>query len=409
MRHLYKTSAIIAGIILIELLKRIVDTIWLFMPFHIFFTSLQVVLLLWLAVSLILDVTAFRRLPFKKAMQKSTIIVLVILLIPELFIVYLLHHSEYIPKQILPLFRGYYDTFQRDIIHFNPNCSRYDSSLTYTLIPGQKFAFNNIEFHTDYRTNSKGLRDDELSLEKPEIIVLGDSYAMGWGVQQDETFAQQLEKITGKKVLNAGVSSYGTVRELKNLYRLDTSGLQYLIIQYCRNDIIENKPFMDNNELLISSPLTYNMSVQFQYWRKLYFPGKHFTAIGKWYIKIKLSDIEKKIFPNSTYSMDSTETKLNEAAQGFLNILHNSSLNFGKLKVLVIDMNDLESMDDKFVEKAYSIQHQLKYQQKFKSNLVFIPISKLLKKEDYYILDSHVRPSGHKKIAVLISHYLSYQ
>lgn len=410
MRHLYKTIAIVSGIILIELLERIIDPNWATMPFHTFFTSLQVILLLWLVVSLILDVTAFRNLPFKKAMQKSTVIVLIILLIPELFIIFLLNHPGYIPKRILPLFRKYYEIYDRDMIQFNPNCSRYDSSLSYTLIPGQKFAFNNKEFHTEYRTNSKGLRDDELSLEKPDIIVLGDSYAMGWGVQQNETFPQQLEKITGKKVLNAAMSSYGTARELKSLNNLDTSRLQYLIIQYCRNDVVENKQFiMDNNELTISSPEIYDKAVQFQYWNKHYFPGKHFTTLGKWYIKIKLSGFGKKVSHHSPDSKDSTEIKLLEGVQTFIDILYNSSLNFDRLKVLVIDMNNLESMDDRFVEKANSLQHQFKYEQKFKSNLVFIPVSRMLKKEDYYIIDEHPRPSGHKKIAALISHYLSYQ
>jgi hypothetical protein len=388
MRHLYKTSAIIAGLILIKLLERIFDTIsGAPTPFHTFFASLQVMLL-----------------------QKSTVIVLATLLISELFIVLLLHHPAYIPKRILPLFRGYYDIFERDIIQFNPDCSRYDSGLFYTLIPGQKFAFNNMEFRTDYRTNSKGLRDDELSLKKPEIIVLGDSYAMGWGVQQDETFAQQLEKITGKNVLNAAMSSYGTARELKSFYTLDTSRLQYLIIQYCRNDVEENKQFFkDKNKLLISAAGVYDKAVRFEYWSKHYFPGKHFSTLGKWYIKIKLSEFWKKTFPHSsTFSTDSTEMKLQEGAQSFIDILYNSSLNFDKLKVFVIDMNNLESMNDKFVEKADSIRYQVKYKGRFKSNLVFIRISSMLKKEDYYILDPHLRPSGHKKIAALIGRYIFY-
>ncbi|HEY6505513.1 MAG TPA: hypothetical protein VIZ28_16175 [Chitinophagaceae bacterium] len=53
--------------------------------------------------------------------------------------------------------------------------------------------------------------------------------------------------MTGEKVLNAGMSSYGTARELKNLYRLDTSGLQTLIIQYGRNDEVENEQFVRDN------------------------------------------------------------------------------------------------------------------------------------------------------------------
>ena len=407
MRYLYKTSAFIGAIILIELLQTTVDAIWVFRPFHTFFRSLQVVLLLWLAVSLILDVTVFRNVPLRKALRKSALVIFIMLLVSELVTFFLLHNPRYISKQMLPLFQGYYDVFDRDIIQFNPKCSRYDSSLFYTLIPEKKFAFNNLEFDTHYHTNSKGLRDDEMSLVKPEIIVLGDSYAMGWGVQQKETFAEQIEGMTGKKVLNAAISSYGTVRELKNLYRLDTSGLRYVIIQYCRNDVLENKQFIiDNNVLDISSIDAYNKAVQTECWSKHYFPGKHFTTIGKWYIQNQFGAIIKKTLPASVRSKDSNEVTLEEEAEHFLNILYNSSLNFEKLKVLVIDINSITLINDRFVEKANSMQHQLKYQQKFKTNLEFIPASKIFNKEDYYILDPHLRSSGHKKIAALITRYL---
>ena len=408
MRHLYKTSAFIAAIILIELLQTAVDAIWVFRPFHTFFRSLQVVLLLWLAVSLVLDVTVFRNLPVRKALRKSALVISIMLLISELVTSFLLRNPRYISKQMLPLFQGYYDVFDRDIIQFNPNCSRYDSSLFYTLIPQNKFAFSNLEFDTYYHTNSKGLRDDEMSLVKPEIIVLGDSYAMGWGVQQKETFAEQLEWMTGKKVLNAAISSYGTARELKNLYRLDTSGVQYVIIQYCRNDVLENKQFlMNDNVLEISSIDAYDKAVQTECWSKHYFPGKHFTTIGKWHIKNQFGAIIKKILPASVHSKDSTEVTLEEEAEHFLNILSNSSLNFEKVKVLVIDINSMTSINDRFVEKADSMQHQLKYEKKFKTNLEFIPASKIFNTEDYYILDPHLRPSGHKKIATLITRYLT--
>ena len=408
MRYLYKTSATIGVIILIELLKWIIDAIWVFRPLHTFFVSLQLVLLLWLAVSLILDVTVFRNLPARKAIQKSTLVVLVTLLISELFTVFLLHHPRYIPRHMLPLFQGYYDIFERDIIQFNPNSGRYDSDLFYTLIPGKKFAFNNLEFHTDYHTNSKGLRDDEMSLEKPEVIVLGDSYGMGWGVQQNVTFADQLEKMTGKKVLNAAISSHGTARELRNLYRLDTSNLRYLIIQYCENDIYENKPFvMDGYELPISSVDTYDKAVQTQYWSKLYFPGKRFTTLTRTYIQSHFNVIGQKIFPKPAAQLkDTNEATPEEKARYFLDILYNSSLNFEKLKVLVININSLAMNDDQFVEKAKSLKHQFKYEQRFKTNLLLIPSSRIFNTEDYYILDPHLRPSGHKKIAALLTTYL---
>ena len=72
----------------------------------------------------------------------------------------------------------------------------YDPEVTYLLTPTASRHVNR-EFDTTIRGNSAGLRDDEASLTSPDVIVLGDSYAMGWGVEQEEAFPQALEKKTG--------------------------------------------------------------------------------------------------------------------------------------------------------------------------------------------------------------------
>src|SRR5262249_4655824 len=77
------------------------------------------------------------------------------------------------------------------------------------------------------KINSDGMRDVEHRLEKAphmlRVAVLGDSYAEGFNVQFDETFAAVLEKDlarcpgnAGKKVevLNFGCTGYGTAQEL---------------------------------------------------------------------------------------------------------------------------------------------------------------------------------------------------
>src|SRR5262247_1177276 len=65
---------------------------------------------------------------------------------------------------------------------FLAECGRYDPRLTYMLRFGGCH-FTNVEFDTDIKVNSFGLRDDEDSLKDPEVIVLGDSQAMGFGVE----------------------------------------------------------------------------------------------------------------------------------------------------------------------------------------------------------------------------------
>ena len=94
--------------------------------------------------------------------------------------------------------------------------------IIYTLRP-------NIEllFHRELvTTNSFGMRDKEYSLEKPEntlrIALLGDSFAFGWGVAQEKSFGEvmerELNKALGKEkniqVLNFAVPGYSTFQQV---------------------------------------------------------------------------------------------------------------------------------------------------------------------------------------------------
>lgn len=101
-----------------------------------------------------------------------------------------------------------------------------------------------------FSTNSQGFRGiREYSLEKPSdtyrIIVLGDSIALGHGVEDNETFSAILEKRLARKqsaeVINMGVSGFGTAEELIQLKNL---GLKYepdlVVLAYYPNDPYNN-------------------------------------------------------------------------------------------------------------------------------------------------------------------------
>lgn len=156
-----------------------------------------------------------------------------------------------------------------------PECARHDPHLTYTLQPGTCL-FSGKEFSNTLRINSQGLRDDEDSLRAPQIIVLGDSHAMGWGVDQEDTFPQLIERQSGLKVLNAAIASYGTVRQRRLLDRIDTTRLTYLIIQYCDNDYLENRAFIqNNNDFRITPADEYQRHVERYRRQQPYYPGKY--------------------------------------------------------------------------------------------------------------------------------------
>jgi hypothetical protein len=69
------------------------------------------------------------------------------------------------------------------------------------------------------RTNSKGLRGEEIGPKKPgvyRILVIGDSYVFGWGVDLDQTWVKRLEDLfraAGRpvEVINGGMFGNGPI------------------------------------------------------------------------------------------------------------------------------------------------------------------------------------------------------
>lgn len=103
---------------------------------------------------------------------------------------------------------------------------------------------------TNFRTNSRGWKDRERDLAKPEgtfrIVALGDSYTFGV-VPIEQQYTTQLEAILQERgwphceVISLGVSGWGTDQSLETLIH---EGLRYqpdlVLYQFCSNDLLEN-------------------------------------------------------------------------------------------------------------------------------------------------------------------------
>lgn len=84
--------------------------------------------------------------------------------------------------------------------------------------PNDTITRESFEFSYEFKTNSQGLRSKEIPLEKPpgakRVLVLGDSFTEGWGVEADKVFCSRLEDsfaTAGRQVafLNGGMSGRG--------------------------------------------------------------------------------------------------------------------------------------------------------------------------------------------------------
>ena len=122
---------------------------------------------------------------------------------------------------------------------------KYDSTLGWVHQPGQEGIFETPQFRTSVHINQKGLRDDEHAYERANntkrILVIGDSFAWGYGVEESERFSELLETSLGVEVINAGVSGYSTDQEL---LWFRNEGIKYdvdlVILIFTGNDIGDN-------------------------------------------------------------------------------------------------------------------------------------------------------------------------
>src|SRR5262245_42871555 len=121
-----------------------------------------------------------------------------------------------------------------------------DKELGYVHLPNQK-GWIDDGFVT---INSLGFRRRELESPKPRgryrLVVLGDSIALGWGVNDDEPFSARLEELLRQKfpgrdfeVTNCAVSGYDTVQEA-GLFRRHAARLQpdLVLVAFYFNDIM---------------------------------------------------------------------------------------------------------------------------------------------------------------------------
>ena len=286
------------------------------------------------------------------------------------------------------------------LIQFDPSCARYDSQLGYLLAPGT-CEFKGPEFQHQVEINRLGLRDDEESLLAPEIVVLGDSFAMGWGVDGHETFAQLLESRSGLRVLNAGMSSYGTAREMKLLGRLDRSRLRLIVLQYFNNDFGENARLFHDGRLLTMSELEYEeKSSAHMRVTQGYYPGK---VIGTAF-RLGLRSATARIWPAPPVA-----TGVGEGRAFLHAVATGCACDVGGARILAFEVPELYARPGRsFIEEVRSALHSGEYAQ-LAGKLQLVDPRAVLMREHYYPLDGHLNSLGHEAVANLIWESMDFE
>jgi len=138
------------------------------------------------------------------------------------------------------------------------NFWEYDSDLGWSHHPNTSGRMEYSDFAIDVEINSDGLRDVEYPRErtpgKRRMLLLGDSFGWGFGVEREEVFAERIEARHPEwEVINASVSGYGTDQEyLYYLGRGHAYDPDVVMLLFCGNDLYNsaspvqywhNKPF----------------------------------------------------------------------------------------------------------------------------------------------------------------------
>jgi hypothetical protein len=298
----------------------------------------------------------------------------------------------------------------RDVIQFNRHFSSYSPDLGYVLRPGANGRHSSLEYDNNFKINSFGVRDDETSLDNPELVFLGDSFTMGWGVDQNQTYADLTEKKLGVKALNAGISSYGTYREMLLFSKIKRDSCKLVVLQYCDNDREENEARNEpNNQGQTLTPETFENTAVFNRINETYYPMR-FTyffvrekdllkrvwtsplqvvseiggALSSWFKGEQLAvvtpqDIKTPVETNAhTGYFFKSLAKIRKFYQGDILVLH---------------------LDGRYTRAEMIRAFEAEAEKTGDQHLLFLHTDELLKAQDYYPVDGHIRASGHAKIS----------
>jgi hypothetical protein len=159
------------------------------------------------------------------------------------------------------------------IVPLSPPLVR-DPYLHHALVPNSYAELRQPDFSYIQRVNHLGLRGRETTVEKPagtkRILMLGDSFTMGKGVEDSQTFSLLVEKNLqaalascgggSVEVLNAGVDSYAPVlSRLQFERKLARLAPDLVVLNFDHSDLIQEAAYRkqavrDSNGEIVAVP-----------------------------------------------------------------------------------------------------------------------------------------------------------
>jgi hypothetical protein len=278
-----------------------------------------------------------------------------------------------------------YGRYEMNIWQAQQECVRYDNVLLY--VPSNGCAFSNREFFTNLTFSDAegryiGVKLDPAAKSKPPLIVLGDSFTMGWGVNDNETYSYTIASKISVPVLNLGVSSYGTARELiRGRMSPRFSESKCIIIQY-RTNAREDEFFLRYGALPAPTKERFQILLDYKP-RKLSFP-----EISLRVLEYAIPRLRKRIIrvfgEVSGEQLDDSQANAALQADIFLRLV-------GRFEEYAQKTIFVWGVDPSEIEALLAATNRPKH---------IIPIRTNTSILDTYTLDKHLNQNGHRTIAV---------
>jgi hypothetical protein len=217
-----------------------------------------------------------------------------------------------------------------------------DEHTGYRHRPGYRGSFTNLlEYSHRVDINQAGLRGGPLVEDTQRILVLGDSFVFGQGVEVDDTFASRLEaKLIehGRRVrvLNAGVRGYGTTNEAAWLQHYGQALRPRVIVVgvYLGNDLQDNLTAL-HERLALFEPRS---SLHTPLTRQLYAHSHLYRALREaWSMASGSARTQRSAWLSANFgSMDDAAPQVRATARALDSLVQTSGLLGARLLVVLI-------------------------------------------------------------------------